>query len=417
MDSKKNKIIDYLQEPKQLETLYQENPKQFLIWFDEAVTQHPDSTILQVWQARLSYTKPTSPTHYKKLFFVIIASFIATILIKSPEYTPISENWFYSRFPSLIMIGALILYFMHFFVASLQQKQMVIGVFLSLIIVIALLPSENTSDSTVMSLIHLPLVLFSLLGISYMAEEWRSAEARLRYIRYLGDTMIYTVLILIGGIILTSITLGLFKGINLSIESWYMSYIIPLGLVAAPLVATFLYDEILGRESKLATLIANTFAPLFLVTVIGYLLTMLVLQKNPYMERDFLIIFNGLLLIVWGISVFSLSERVVKVHSSKLSDFISIALILTTLVINIIALSAILFRLVEYGITVNRIVVIGANILIFIHLSLILNSYLKFIKQQITGDSLIQVIGSYLPIYTAWSMFVVVVLPVVSGFA
>jgi len=62
-------------------------------------------------------------------------------------------------------------------------------------------------------------------------------------------------------------------------------------------------------------------------------------------------------------------------------------------------------------------VVIGANILIFIHLSLILNSYLKFIKQQVTGDSLIQVIGSYLPIYTAWSMFVVVVLPVVSGFA
>jgi len=62
-------------------------------------------------------------------------------------------------------------------------------------------------------------------------------------------------------------------------------------------------------------------------------------------------------------------------------------------------------------------VVIGANILIFIHLSLILNSYLKFIKQQVTGDSLIQVIGAYLPIYTAWSMFVVVVLPVVSGFA
>ena len=80
-----------------------------------------------------------------------------------------------------------------------------------------------------------------------------------------------------------------------------------LGLVSAPIVATYLYDIVLRQKSNISNIIANTFSPLFLITVICYLIAMFYAKKSPYSDRDFLITFNGLLIAVWAITVFSIS--------------------------------------------------------------------------------------------------------------
>jgi hypothetical protein len=281
-----------------------------------------------------------------------------------------------------------------------------------------LMPNQQNSASIIMSQLHMPMVLASLLALSYMANEWKSPFALLRYIRYIGEIIIYTTLILLGGIVLTLLTFGLFRLIGISIEEWYMKYVVIWGLVASPLVATYLYDAVLSRESRLATLIANVFAPLFLMTVVVYLLAMPFVQKNPYSDRDFLITFNGLLIIVWGITVFSISGRSLS-SASKIKDAVNISLVSITLIINTIALSAILFRLAEYGVTPNRVAVVGANLLIFVHLVFILVEYIKQLKTMANSDNsekLIRAVANYLPVYTAWSVFIVVVLPILFNF-
>ncbi len=48
-----------------------------------------------------------------------------------------------------------------------------------------------------MSQIHMPLILLSLLALAFMAQEWKRSDAKLRYIRYLGEVAIYSILILL----------------------------------------------------------------------------------------------------------------------------------------------------------------------------------------------------------------------------
>ncbi len=148
---------------------------------------------------------------------------------------------------------------------------------------------------------------------------------------------------------------------------------------------------------------------------LGYLVAVLYQGKSPYTDRDFLIMFNGLLVVVWAITVFSISGKNSN-NNSKLADVINVSLVSVTLVINTIALSAIIFRLSEYGITPNRIAVTGANILIFIHLVLILKEYIKYIKTHGDLSPLKSSVASYLPIYSGWSLFIVIALPLLFSF-
>ena len=411
-----NEIINYLDKPEELERLYFSNPKQFLSWFSEAVVEYPESETLKVWKARLTYSTPKlNPTNNIRLLFVIIISLLSVFLVKLPVYFPISDAWFYPRFVPLIVFSSLIAYFLSGATPSIRQKTLTIAGVAICVITMMLMPNKQNSASIVMSQIHMPMVLFSLLALAYMANEWKNPEARLRYIRYIGEVIIYTTLILLGGIVLTLLTFGLFSLIGISIEKWYMEYVVIWGLVASPIVATYLYDSVLNRESKLATLIANVFAPLFLITVAVYLLAMLYAQKSPYSDRDFLITFNGLLIVVWGITVFSISGRRFS-SASKGADAVNISLVAITLIINAIALSAILFRLVEHGVTPNRVAVTGVNILIFVHLVLILMEYIKQLKTTANSEKLTRSVSNYLPVYTAWSVFIVILLPMLFKF-
>jgi hypothetical protein len=413
-----NQIINYLDQPIELERLYRGHPKQFHAWLSEALIDYPESETLKVWHARLTYsTFKLNPGDNVKLLFVIVVSLLSVFLIKLPAYFPISDDWFYPRFVPLIVFTSLIAYFFASTTISNHLKKFIIGSLVLSMIVMLLLPNDQDSASIVMSQIHLPMLLGWLLALSYMADEWKSPEARLRYIRYVGEVVIYATLIIFGGIVLTALTIGLFSLIGLRIERWYMENVVVWGLVASPLVATYLYDVILNRESRLATLIANIFAPLFLITVVAYLMAMFYAQKSPYSDREFLIIFNGLLLIVWGITVFSLSGRTLSSFQAiKTIDAINISLVSVTLVINTIALSAILFRLIEHGITPNRVAVTGANVLIFVHLILILAEYIRQLKTMADPEKLTQTVVNYLPIYPAWSVFIVVMLPILFKF-
>jgi len=154
-------------------------------------------------------------------------------------------------------------------------------------------------------------------------------------------------------------------------------------LVSSPIVATYLYDNIFG-ESKISILISNVFSPLFLVTAIVYLLAVLYQGGSPYLDREFLIIFNGLLII----TVFSISgvENFGRGNFGSASDLtykISMPLVSVALIINASALSAIVLLLTEYGVTPNSIGVTGANIFIFIYLSLILRAYISYRTVQL----------------------------------
>ena len=409
-----NMLLENISQPEVLEEAYHNSPLEFEAQLKEALENTPDSETLRVWSARLSYLAPVSPQRIS-VGLLVFFCFIAVFFVKIPSFLPVSGDWFYPRFIPIVIISTVISYFIKTTESSSKVFMVVILGVVASTIYLSILPDSSGSASVIMALVHLPMFSLSLMAASFMGDDWRNVESRLNFIRYLGEMGIYSILILLGGMVLTGITLGLFSLIGLSIEQWYMEYVVVLGLVSTPLVATYLFDSIQKRQSKFASILSNVFSPLFLITVLAYLLATLYQGKSPFTDRDFLITFNGLLVVILALTIFSISGKK-RAAGATGSDYINVLLIGTTLLVNVIALSAILFRWAEYGITVNRVVVAGANILIFFHLILLLREYVGHIMRGNDLNKLEAVITRYLPIYTVWSLIVAVFLPVVFWF-
>jgi uncharacterized membrane protein YozB (DUF420 family) len=141
---------------------------------------------------------------------------------------------------------------------------------------------------------------------------------------------------------------------------------------------------------------------------------MTVAQKDPYNDREFLLVFNVLLVGVMAIIFFSVAES--KATKSKWEVWVLFLLSAVTIVVNGIALSAILFRISEWGVTPNRIAVLGGNVLILMHLLLVAGQFFKVLSKGSDITAVRKTISFYLPIYTLWTILVIFLFPIIFGF-
>jgi hypothetical protein len=147
--------------------------------------------------------------------------------------------------------------------------------------------------------------------------------------------------------------------------------IVIVGAVSAPVVAAFIIKNYSILTNKIAPLIAVIFSPLVLITLIIYLIAIVATGKDPYNDRDFLLIFNIMLLGVMGIIVYSVSETS-EIKNQRFNTLILFVLSIVTIIIDLIALSAIFYRLGEYGVSPNRLAILVSNILILANLVIIM---------------------------------------------
>ena len=111
-----------------------------------------------------------------------------------------------------------------------------------------------------------------------------------------------------------------------------------------------------------------------------------------------------------AIILFSISEAS-KGRNNKIQLLILAGLSILTIIDNGIALSAIIFRIVEFGITPNRIAVLGSNILMFLHLITIAYQLLNLLNKKSDILAVENTIAKYLPLYTIWAAVVVFLFP------
>ena len=174
-----------------------------------------------------------------------------------------------------------------------------------------------------LSCVHLLLFLWSILGFAFVGEVNNNDEKRLGFLKYNGDLVVMTTLILIAGGIMTGITIGLFSLIGFNIEKFYFENIVVFGLPAAPIVGTYLTQTNPQLVGKVSPVIAKIFSPLVLVMLVIYLVAIVYSGKDPYNDREFLLIFNALLIGVMAIIFFSVAETVktTKSQDGNLGSF------------------------------------------------------------------------------------------------
>ena len=416
----KNKIIEYIDDFDQLERLYRADKKGFEEAFNEIYPEIADKKISGFWKARLEFDDKKEISHKiskADILFLIIACAISGILIKIPQLFGIDLNEypFYEKNAGLIAFFGLSFYaFLTKEVSNTRQVLITFSIFIISAIYINLLPSTRDSHSINLAYIHLPLMIWCLYGLVFIDFDTRNKTKRIDYLKYNGDLAVLGAVISIAGGILAGVTINLFSAIDIQIEQFYFENIIIWGLVSLPIVATFIIRKYPVITNKIAPIIATLFSPLVLITLLVYLGSIFVTGKDPYNDRDFLLVFNLMLLGVMGIVIFSISEASMS-RKQRFNEITLLALSVTALIIDLVALSAILYRLGEFGFTPNRAAVLGSNVLIFGNLLLIMidlyrvNFKNKGIKQvELT-------IANYLPVYALWTVFVVFIWPWVFG--
>ncbi|MBD2700086.1 hypothetical protein IC229_05530 [Spirosoma sp. BT702] len=412
----KDEIITSLDDPGQLEKLYRTNKVPFKRAFTALYPELEGNVLADFWNARLSYESDELSWGTRQELVVVIAiSLVAGLIAKLPAFLSIDQEFFFSRNVGFIVFPMLSAYFAWKNNVSVRSIAILVGSTLIGLLFINFMPNDKKSDTLILSCIHVVLVLWSVLGFAFVGETRNTDEKRLSYLKYNGDLIVITGLILIAGGIMTGITIGLFKLIGFEIEKFYFENVVVLGLPAAPIVGTYLIQTNPQLVGKVSPVIAKLFSPLVLVMLVIYLVAIVYSGKDPYNDRDFLLIFNALLIGVMAIIFFSVAETS-KTTQSLPEVWILFLLSAVTVLVNGIALSAILFRISEWGITPNRAAVLGGNVLILINLLLVTAQLFKVVSRKARLTEVGETITFYLPIYALWAIVVTFLFPFLFGF-
>jgi hypothetical protein len=124
--------------------------------------------------------------------------------------------------------------------------------------------------------------------------------------------------------------------------------------------------------------------------------------------------FNLMLLGVMGIIIFSVSGTSV-VRNQKFNAIVLFVLSVITIIIDLIALSAIFYRLGEYGLTPNRLAVLVSNILVLINLTLIMTNLYRINFKKAEFKTVEKSVSKFLPVYLLWIITVIFGFPVIFG--
>ncbi|QGQ99828.1 DUF4153 domain-containing protein [Paenibacillus psychroresistens] len=409
-----NHIIENISNPNELERMFRKEPEAFKKSFSYAWEQNPDSQVLAVWYERLLF-KETANTEkafwlQKAFLFMGILAILAGIstrvifhFVEQQAIAPIN------------LVFGILPFIAAYFVYNNPPKKNVLYTLASLFLIsgfyLNILPLE-LKDTIILAYIHLPIFLWVLLGLAFAGNEYRIGSKRLAYLKFNGEFGILYASMAISGMLLTALTMQLFRMVGMDISEFYFKNVVLFGAVALSIVAAYLVSSNLKHSKNIAPYIAKIFSPLVLATMLVYLITVIWVGKNPFLDRNFLLSFNGILLCVLAVTIFSITESGTN-EKKNISDYINFALIVLVLIIDCVALSAIVFRVSSYGITPNRLAVLGVNILILANLIWIMLSYIRFLQNK-SGPSAIQdAVTKYLPIYGLWAAFVAFTFPLI----
>jgi hypothetical protein len=288
--------------------------------------------------------------------------------------------------------------------------------FLLAAVVVNALPFAPEGDTQALTALHLPIALWFVVGVAYLAGRWRGNERRMDFLRFTGELFIYFVLIALGGGVLIALTFGLFSAIGLDPELAVSRWIVPCGAAGAAVVATWLVEAKQSVIENMAPVLARIFVPLFALLLLAFLVAVVWTGRGLDLEREILIIFDLLLVVVFGLLLYSISARD-PLAPPGLFDWIQLTLVGAALLVDVLALWSIGSRISEFGFTPNRLAALGMNVVLLVNLAGSLVIYLGFLRGGAPIQRLWQWQTNYLYVIAGWAAVVALLFPFLFRFA
>ncbi|HYD52844.1 MAG TPA: hypothetical protein VEA99_09465, partial [Gemmatimonadaceae bacterium] len=166
---------------------------------------------------------------------------------------------------------------------------------------------------------------------------------------------------------------------------------------------------------NMAPVLTRLFTPLFTAVLVTFLATLLVTGRAVDIERNMLIPFNALLVLVLALLLYSISARDPGSPPGAF-DVMQVVLLVCALAADALALWNIASRITQFGFSPNRVAVLGMNVILLVNLAWSAVLYVRALRARGSLAALERWQTSYLPVYAVWAAMVVVVFPPLFAF-
>ena len=372
--------------------------------------------------AALTYTPAAG--HRREFLVVMALAVAAGILVQAPRllgypFDSAAGALFYLRNASFFALPLLAGYFA--WKRRLNRRQC-LGLalpFIAAALFANIYPyarAENGTPATLLlAALHLPIFLWLAVGLAYAGSRWRDTTARMDFIRFSGELFIYYALIAMGGGVLTGLTFALFYFIDLEIADLAGEWLLPGCAAGAVIVAAWLVESRQRVMENIAPLLARVFTPLVALVLLAFLAAMLGTGRGVDAQREALIGFDLLLALVLGLLLYGISARR-PTDKPNVFDGLTVLLIISAIIADAVALSAIAARITEFGFSANKTAALGENLILLVNLGWAAWLYIQFLRGRADFAVLERWQTAYLPVYAVWAAVVIAAFPPLFGF-
>ncbi len=356
----------------------------------------------------------------RETILVFALAVAAALAIKIPalfgiKLGPDPSAAFYARNVSFFVLPFLTAYFAWKRRMDLRHAAWLAIPFVAAAVVQNVFPFGARSHTLVLSALHLPIALWLVAGVAYVGGRWFAGSGRMDFVRFSGELAIYYALIAIGGGVLTGLTMMMFTAIGMKPDWIAQDWLIPCGAMGALIVASWLVEAKQSVIENMAPVLTRLFTPLFTIVLLVFLATMAWTGRPIDIRRDVLIQFDLLLVVVVALLLYSASARDLEAPPD-LFDRLQMLLVVSALVVDALALTAIASRISEFGVTPNRVAALGENLILLVNLAWSAWLYAAFLRGRRPFRALEAWQTAYLPVYAGWAALVVVLFPPLFGY-
>lgn len=264
-------------------------------------------------QGALQSTGSAAAAHTEAVVAVALA-IVAGIAIKVPELFGLSMQdetnaLFYIRNASLFVLPVLTGYFVWKRGLNPARRPWLALPFVAAAVVVNVIPFTPGGPTEVLASLHLPIALWMVVGVAYASGDWRHAARRMDFVRFSGELFIYYALMAFGGGVLTACTMLMFAAIGLDVSWMAQRWILPCGALGAVIIGAWLVEAKQSVIENMAPVLTRLFTPLFAAAFLAFLGTMVWTRTGIDVEREVLIGFDLLLVLVLGLLLYAISAR------------------------------------------------------------------------------------------------------------
>lgn len=266
------------------------------------------------------------------------------------------------------------------------------------------------------------IIFFIIIALSYNGFQVLNSKTISEFFTFSADISIFACLIT--GVVSTvfgifiAIVLYLIQDIIRSLDEKVIIKLILLSISFLSSIFPFLvYIVYRKMKTNISIYLSRILMPFSLLFIFILLLLLLMPDIRPYDNRVTFVLYNIMLAVI----VLNMFFVRVDYKSSIFTKALYIVLPIVAILFDILVLTSSLYRLAEYGITPNKITLVGTNLVMlgnlvfitFFNIKSILNIFknnedIKDIKNITIGDTKNVL---YIYVYAAWAFIVCFILP------